>query len=321
MFPKISIIIPVYNADMYVRQCLDSVVRQTYTNLQILIVDDGSFDSSYDICKEYEKKDKRIELYRTKNNGLSAARNFLLEKANGQYLSFIDSDDYIELDMYEKLISKIKLNNCSYVLFRANKVKNSKIVGTLGENNKNDDEIDDSYNIGLKILKDEIGSQVWKFLYPIEAFESIRFPVGLKWEDLHVTYLVLMSYPGKILVINDLLYNYRLNNNGISLGKDTKKSYYIFKGFENHLIYCRERNIELSGLLLQMTAKYAFSALIKTDKKHIKEICEIEKFLDENKNDILGEKYKEIKAEIMKFAYYKARGVFNLFSKVYKIIK
>ena len=104
---KISVIVPVYNVEKYVSKCIDSIINQTYKNLEIILIDDGSSDSSGKICDDYSIKDPRIKVKHIKNNGVSNARNLGIKLANGDYITFVDSDDYIELNMYERLISII----------------------------------------------------------------------------------------------------------------------------------------------------------------------------------------------------------------------
>lgn len=107
MTPLISVIIPVYNAEKYLRRCLDSVVAQTYRNLEIICVDDGSVDESGKICDQYAVRDARIKVIHQENQGLSAARNKGLDAAEGEYIAFVDSDDYILEDMYKKMLDKL----------------------------------------------------------------------------------------------------------------------------------------------------------------------------------------------------------------------
>ena len=103
--PLISVIIPVYNVENYLRECLDSVLAQTYSNYEVLLIDDGSTDSSFDICCEYCDKDKRFKVYQKENGGASSARNYGLDCAAGEYLYFLDSDDYLKPIALEKMAS------------------------------------------------------------------------------------------------------------------------------------------------------------------------------------------------------------------------
>jgi glycosyltransferase involved in cell wall biosynthesis len=110
--PLISVIVPVYNVEKYLARCLDSIIAQTYTNLQIIVVDDGSTDNSSKICDEYAKKDKRIEVYHKKNEGVSSARNYGIQRTKGEIIGFVDSDDYVEAS-YIKLLEKNMQDNQS----------------------------------------------------------------------------------------------------------------------------------------------------------------------------------------------------------------
>ena len=105
--PLISIIVPIYNVEVYIRNCVDSILGQSYENIEIILVDDGSPDNCGDICDEYGSKDKRIKVIHKKNGGLSSARNAGIDIATGDYLGFIDSDDWIESDMYESLYTAL----------------------------------------------------------------------------------------------------------------------------------------------------------------------------------------------------------------------
>jgi len=140
--PLISIIIPVYNAKEYLRRCLDSILRQNYTNIEVLLIDDGSSDGSEAICDEYALLDKRIKVIHQKNTGVSAARNVGLDLAKGDYISFVDSDDWIENDLLETLLN-ISKESGSYIVV-SNYTRNNK---TSNKTNK------DSYT---NIIGDEI---------------------------------------------------------------------------------------------------------------------------------------------------------------------
>ena len=107
MEPLISVIVPIYNAEQYIDRCIKSILKQTYSNLEVLLIDDGSSDGSSSICKQYELSDNRVHYYHQHNSGVSAARNKGLDIAKGEYIGFCDADDWIESDMYEVLYSMI----------------------------------------------------------------------------------------------------------------------------------------------------------------------------------------------------------------------
>lgn len=115
---RISIIVPVYNVELYIRECLDSLISQTYENIEIIIIDDGSTDLSYDICKEYN--DKRIKLIQQKNKGVSMSRNLGLKESTGEYVMFVDSDDFLEIDACSKLVEILEKNNLDVLMFNYN---------------------------------------------------------------------------------------------------------------------------------------------------------------------------------------------------------
>ena len=116
--PKVSIIIPVYNVEKYLKKCLDSVINQTLKDIEIICIDDGSTDSSYTILNEYAQKDNRFVILKQKNNGAGAARNKGIEIAKGEYLYFLDSDDFVDITLLEKAHTKIKENDCDICIFK-----------------------------------------------------------------------------------------------------------------------------------------------------------------------------------------------------------
>ena len=137
----ISVIIPVYNVEKYIRFCLDSVINQTYKNLEIIIVDDGTKDSSGEIAEEYARKDSRIKVVHKENGGLSDARNVGLDIATGKYIAFLDSDDVISLDFYEYLYRLIKENDydiaeCEFLRISSDEIENVQKI--LDEKNSNE---------------------------------------------------------------------------------------------------------------------------------------------------------------------------------------
>ena len=114
--PKVSIIVPVYNVEKYLRRCIDSILRQTLTDIEVILVDDGSFDSSGKICEEYARKDSGLRVIHQKNAGVAVARNTGLDIASGDYIAFVDSDDYIEPNMYQSMMQVANQYDCDVVL-------------------------------------------------------------------------------------------------------------------------------------------------------------------------------------------------------------
>ena len=125
--PKISVIVPVYNVEKYLRKCIESILNQTFREFELILVDDGSTDSSGKICDEYALKDSRIKVIHKENGGASSARNAGLDVAKGEYIGFVDSDDWIEMDMYGELYRLIKENNTDISVCGINNIKRYKI--------------------------------------------------------------------------------------------------------------------------------------------------------------------------------------------------
>lgn len=211
---NISVIIPVYNVEKYLSECLDSVVNQTYKNLQIILVDDGSTDFSGKICDEYAEKDNRITVVHQKNAGAGAAKNTGLELIEGDYFSIIDSDDYIELDMYEKMVNSLEKYNAD-------------IVQCLFRNVFVNDSFDRKYKIksnypkvltSKRFLKEYLYD--WKYaIFANKVFKSsllkdIRFPVGRKIDDEFFTYKLVCNAK-KVVNIDNILYNYRMRKTSV----------------------------------------------------------------------------------------------------------
>lgn len=201
----ISVIVPVYKVEKYLEKCIESIIKQTYTNLQIILVDDGSPDNCGKICDEYAKKDSRIEVIHKINGGLSDARNVGINRANGRYIGFVDSDDYIKEDMYEKLINLIKEYDADISICNLYDV----IDGNECIRNK-DNGIHEYSRIDIlkEILLDKnIQSYAWNKLYKKELFDEIKYPIGKKYEDIGTTFY-LFEKCNKIVVTSEPEYYY-----------------------------------------------------------------------------------------------------------------
>ena len=176
----VTVIIPVYNVEKYINRCLDSVIRQTYKNLEIIIVNDGSTDNSGKMCDEYAKLDNRIIVIHKDNGGLSQARNIGIEKSTGEYICFIDSDDYVELNMIEDLYNACAKNEVKMVW--ANKfreLENGKIF--IDKTHEQECIIDRKQAYNNILLHD---TTVCDKLFKKELFNNVRFPIGKLYEDI-----------------------------------------------------------------------------------------------------------------------------------------
>lgn len=206
----VSVIIPVYKVEKYLNRCIESVVKQTYENLEIILVDDGSPDRCPQMCEEWKQKDSRIKVIHKKNGGLSDARNVGLESMTGRYVTFIDSDDYVHPQFIECLYSSIYNYDADIVACEYQEVNADAVVKEM--------EVIDCKKIQLKQLNEithvTIAINVWNKMYKKELFDIIRFPVGKIHEDVGIWW-ELMFYAKKIIAIPQKLYFYCENPDSI----------------------------------------------------------------------------------------------------------
>lgn len=212
----ISIIVPVYNVEKYLKKCVDSIVNQTYKNLEIILVDDGATDNSGKICDELVELDNRIKVYHKKNGGLSDARNYGVERATGDYIGFVDSDDYIDAEMYERLYEAIKKENADVAECNLKIVYPEKT--DLFTDQKyyqicNKQEYLEEY---LKIEK--IFGSACVRLTKADIARKLKFPVGKLYEDTYYAY-DLIGIVDKYVIVDNPYYNYLMRENSITNAK------------------------------------------------------------------------------------------------------
>lgn len=213
--PLISVIVPVYNVEKYLSKCIESIRMQTYKNLEIILVNDGSEDRCQLICEGFCKIDNRIKLLNKKNGGLSDARNVGLEISTGQYLTFIDSDDYITMDYIEYLYNMLKNNNADVSICNCYLVKEDEsIISNKLKKNPNIKVMDNISAIETLLYQKEFTSSAWGKLYSTKVFENIYFPVGKLHEDVGTIYKVL-DKSSCIVWRNEAKYYYLQRSNSI----------------------------------------------------------------------------------------------------------
>lgn len=226
---KISIIIPVFKVEKYLRECLDSLLNQTYKNLEIILVDDASPDSCPQICDAFAKRDKRIAVIHKKNGGAASARNVGLDCASGEFIAFVDSDDYVHEDYISRLLCLMKeedadISVCSFSNVYRNRTE--KIDNTEG--------IYTAQDYLRLFLHDWKCGLIWNKLFKAELLKNVRFTEGHIIDDEFFTYKAVMS-AGRIAVKNNNLYYYRQRKSG-AMNQGRKE-----KMFQDRMEYMAER--------------------------------------------------------------------------------
>ena len=224
--PLISVIVPVYNVAAYLSRCVDSILAQTYENLEILLVDDGSTDDSGSICDEYGRKDPRIRVIHKENGGLSSARNAGLDTASGDYVGFVDSDDWIEPEMYAQMLALMQNSGARLVCAGRSDVDGGTGGKTVGLCPKRQELVSGEELAGRIFLWDHCDSSACDKLYRWELFDGIRYPEGKTCEDIPVTYRLVLKAQRAVLC-DKPFYNYCHRAGSISKGAGiTEKTFH-----------------------------------------------------------------------------------------------
>ena len=210
MEPLISVIVPIYQVEAYLRQCIDSILLQTHRNLDIILIDDGSPDGCPKICDEYAEKDNRIRVIHKENGGLSDARNAGLTIARGEYIGFVDSDDWIMPDMYEYLLQGIcgygaDISYCGWVNIHETWVDYQ---------NEQTDKVYTMETALNELFFDRLKNFSWNKLYKAELWEKVRFPKGRNFEDILTTYK-LFERSARVAILKEPKYCYRIRQGSI----------------------------------------------------------------------------------------------------------
>ena len=220
--PLISVIVPIYNDETYLPQCLDSIIVQTWNNLEIILINDGSTDNSGHICDAYVAKDSRIKVVHKSNGGVSAARNSGLDIANGEYIGFVDSDDWIEPTMYENLFAGFSLGNnvimTNGMIYRYDGTNDEDSLMRPDLWKRDDPNFIEGRNFAKAMFSESSNHYVWSKLYKRECFDSVRFREGRKDEDTLFIYdmsKILCSSCCNIVEICSAVYHYRIRPNSI----------------------------------------------------------------------------------------------------------
>lgn len=241
----ISVIIPVYNVEIYLRRCIESILHQTYTNLEIILIDDGSTDASGSICDEYQKTDNRIIVIHKENEGLSAARNNGIEICKGKYITFIDSDDYVEENYVQVLYNTLKKYNVRLA------IADNRVCYDSGKefNNSTYEEYTLTEKEELEKMlwgERDLDNGAWTKLYERSLFEKIRYPIGKLYEDTATTYKIFDQCD--MIGINSMpIYNYMKRKSSITQCEFNEKKLQLIDSTKQMTDFVKKKYPELSG--------------------------------------------------------------------------
>lgn len=241
MDETISVIIPVYKVEDYLKKCLDSIIAQSYSNLEIILVDDGSPDNCPAICDEYSKLDKRVKVIHKKNAGLSSARNAGIDIATGKYVVFIDGDDYIHKQMFEILHINMKENNADISICNFTKVVNLDYEDSPVTSNSI------SVFSGAEAMGNLYGEcylptvVAWNKLYKRSVFNDLRYPLGKFHEDEFIIHRILDK--AKLVVYTDASLYYYVQRNDSIMGKsyNLNRLDYLL-ALEERMLFFKQKN-------------------------------------------------------------------------------
>ena len=288
---KVSIIVPVYNVEKYLAKCLDSLVNQTLEDLEIIVVDDGSRDNSKQIIDEFQTKyPDKIKSFVKKNGGLSDARNFGLDRANGEYIGFVDSDDYVTAGMFEEVYSLAQKYDAEMVICNLQKVdENGKILQKLTQVPNMPEKIDLVKNFSVF---SDLGYFACNKLFKRELFENKRFKKGVHFEDIQLVPQLLLSCKTLAQTQN---YHYQYlerqdsitkthTEKGLDLLKAVKEVEEVFYKSQ----YSNEKNALKGFWIMEAVYSYlAYLAFVKDDGLYQRMSAELRKFIKERKISLI----------------------------------
>ncbi len=233
---KVSVVVPVYNVEKYLKRCLDSLVNQTLKDIEIIIVNDGSLDNSPKICEEYKRKYSNIKYISQENQGLSAARNAGIEIAIGDYIGFVDSDDFVKEDMFSFLYNNAIENNveiscCGHETYyddNTTKLNTKKGIKKLYSKEE---------ALDYFLLQEYFDVVTWNKIYKRELFKNIRFPVGKIYEDIQTIYKLIYLSDG-LYFDSTPKYFYYKRKDSISNAKFNKDTLKLINYIDDYVDFC-----------------------------------------------------------------------------------
>lgn len=307
---KVSIIVPIYNVEKYLDECIVSLVHQTYKNIEIILVNDGSPDKSDEICAKWAERDERIKIIQKENGGLSDARNAGLAKVTGEYIFFVDSDDWISINTIEILVGLIEKKDVDMAVCEfANVYSDGRIEGN--KLNKKDVEVVNRKQFLSMLLEDNVvTNHVWRKLYKRDLVGNVKFPVGKNFEDIY-TMALFTEKCKKIVLSNFIGYFYRQNNEGIVKNISYKNclDHFTALEFEMKRIIDLEPKLTKKAYAQQIIKEF----IILNDLNKVRDTkAEVKELRKSIQNDIhsLGKKISV--SHLEKYGIYDNRALFKI---------
>lgn len=300
----INLIVPVYNVENYLPRCVDSILAQTFTDFELILIDDGSQDNSGKICDEYATKDNRVIVYHQENRGQAAARNFALDVVKGEYIAFADSDDYLHPKMLETLFEVLNKSEADISVCSHKKGNEDNYLWPKLNNNFS---VYNGKEFLIHCYNDKVEKcwVMWDKLYRRSCFDNIRFPVGRICEDNAIIYKILYNH--KIADVDSVLYYYYQHSNGTMKSSFDKKYMDWFLVLEEMIEYYSEKNE--AELLEYSEKRYLFEVYAKYNESKdriLKNKLKKQLRFIRNKGELVFEKYSYI-----------TNTIFPLQSKIY----
>lgn len=271
--PKISVIVPVYNVEQYLPRCIDSILVQTFTDFELLLIDDGSTDNSGKICDEYAKKDNRIRVFHKENGGVSSARNLGLDNIRGEFVNFVDSDDWLEKDcffilMEDKYIADLTFFGCNLQFTDGSKTTHSPTSFYSSDKNRIEEQLG---KLKHNPQSFEYLGYTWNKLFKKEMIDRYRllFVLNLTFREDELFTLSYSRYITSLRIKSDCIYNYRVTSTGLTCSIKTENEYTLLS---NNLLEVIKSYNDLSLLMYEYNAiLYYFFRIIVCKKVLTKE--------------------------------------------------
>lgn len=311
---RISFIVPIYNAEKYLEECINSLLLQTYENIEIILIDDASTDKSGIICDEYSSKDSRVKTIHTSHVGVAECRNIGIKEASGDWIAFADSDDYVDVTLCEKAMTEASENVVDIIAFGFCKVYPD------GKTDKYIYEYEDKVfekSDAINALCDEyFGSYVWNKIIKKECFEGILFPKGQVFEDLGTTYKIFEK-ANAICYLDSSLYYYRQHGNSIMHVMSMQKGYDQFQMRYAQASFFKEKYPKAYDGSLEGLIRSAVTYCLYFYDKREKPYAELYKKADEivRTKRVVNQKEKA-KIIVLRFIYKYMNPLFGMLSKI-----